>query len=79
MIIPCPKCQRKNRIPERPRTDGVYRCKISTCGAYLHRHKNEHHDKLIRDVISDLKCIKENLRCKDSGQGLTETKKRLMC
>jgi dynactin complex subunit len=62
MIIPCPKCQKKNRIPDRPRTDGHYSCKISTCGTLLLHHTVDFHDKLIRDVIIDLKRIKENLQ-----------------
>jgi hypothetical protein len=62
MIIPCPKCQQKNRIPDRPRTDGRYSCKIPTCGTLLLHHRVDFHDKIIRDVISDFKRIKENLQ-----------------
>jgi hypothetical protein len=61
MIIPCPKCQQKHRIPDRPRTDGYYSCKISTCGALILHHRKEFHDKLIRDVISNLNHVKESL------------------
>ncbi len=33
MIIQCPRCRRKNRLPDTPRPDGAYRC--SNCQAVL--------------------------------------------
>lgn len=61
MIFECPVCGQKNRIPERPRTDGVYHCGILTCRTLLLDHKVKFHDRLIRDVMEDLQRIKSDL------------------
>lgn len=61
MIIACPICSQKNRIPDRPRTDGVYKCGIKMCDTLLLHRKVEFHSRLIRDVIDDLRGIRENL------------------
>jgi hypothetical protein len=61
MIIPCPTCSKKNKIPDRPRTDGTYRCGDSKCKTFLLRHRVEFHSRLINDVVIDLKNIKQKL------------------
>jgi hypothetical protein len=61
MIITCPTCGQKNKIPDRPRTDGVYKCGVKTCATLLLHRKVEFHSRLIRDVTKDLRRIKENL------------------
>jgi hypothetical protein len=61
MIVICPTCSQKNRIPDRPRTDGVYKCGVKTCGTLLLHRKVEFHSRLITDVINDLRRIRENL------------------
>lgn len=61
MIIICPTCGKKNRIPHQPRTDGVYRCGADGCKTFLFRHKVEFHGRLIADVENDLNSIKQEL------------------
>jgi hypothetical protein len=61
MIIPCPNCGQKNKIPDRPRTDGVYKCGDPRCKMFLLHHRVEFHSRLINDVVSDLKNIKQKL------------------
>lgn len=61
MIIDCPNCGIKNRIPDHPRTDGVYKCGHAKCQILLLHREIKFHDKLIKDVMEELREIRENL------------------
>jgi len=61
MIIGCPSCGQKNNVPDKPRTDGIYKCGRVSCQILLLHREIEFHDRLIKDVVSELVQIRENL------------------
>ena len=61
MIIQCPNCSKKNKLPDRPRTDGIYKCGHLSCRVLLLHREIEFHDRLIKDVMNELVQIRKNL------------------
>ncbi len=55
MIFECQKCNQLNRVPDRPRTDGRYRCGV--CGHIVLHRRVTFHSSLLLDVRESLEDI----------------------